>query len=104
MEAMKHQLNGILRSIESRGVSHLKALGVKNITAFSGGVDSSLATALVYQVFPQNSVACIGISPSLSQTQLLQARQVADSIGITLWEHQTSEGKHEKYIENKGQR
>jgi uncharacterized protein len=104
--SLKTKLEKVLRFVELKGVPNVSKSrgGVKNITAFSGGVDSSLAAALVQRVFPQNSVACIGISPSLSDVQLTQARQVAKAIGVELWEYQTTEGEHEEYVKNEGKR
>jgi pyridinium-3,5-biscarboxylic acid mononucleotide sulfurtransferase len=94
-----------------------------NIIAFSGGVDSSLAAALVYQTFqnhheyPSSSfpdlkdsphhrgsvLAVLGVSPSLPDRQLQLARNVASTIGIKLQEVKTTEGSDETYIANKGQ-
>lgn len=53
----------------------------KNIVAFSGGVDSSLVAALVHQTFPDNSLACVGVSAALPTAQLYLARSVASHIG-----------------------
>lgn len=53
----------------------------KNIVAFSGGVDSSLVAALVHEVFPGNTTACVGVSSALPEAQLHLARRVADHIG-----------------------
>ncbi|RLN89545.1 hypothetical protein BBJ28_00018059 [Nothophytophthora sp. Chile5] len=75
---------------------------VRNVVAFSGGVDSSLAAALVQQVFPTTSAACIGRSAALSATQLQQARDVAAHIGLPLWECRTEEAKLEGYVANQG--
>jgi uncharacterized protein len=77
-------------------------LPVNNVVAFSGGVDSSLAAALVYQVFPSTSAACIGRSAALSSVQLQQARNVAEHIGVPLWECETHESELEGYVANKG--
>ncbi|ETW01433.1 hypothetical protein, variant 2 [Aphanomyces invadans] len=74
-----------------------------NVVAYSGGVDSSLVAALVHRVFPENSIACLGVSAALSQDQLTLARDVATAIGIPLWETRTSEGEDPRYVENKGQ-
>ncbi|RLN86900.1 hypothetical protein BBJ28_00016552 [Nothophytophthora sp. Chile5] len=75
---------------------------VRNVVAFSGGVDSSLAAALVQQVFPTTSAACIGRSAALSAVQLQQARDVAAHIGLPLWECHTDEAKLEGYVANQG--
>ena len=47
---------------------------------------SSLVAKLVHMEFPQNSIACIGLSAALPKSQLAIARDVASSIGITLRE------------------
>ena len=74
----------------------------KNIIAYSGGVDSSVAAALVHRMFPENTIAVTGISPSLSKVQLNQARDVARVIGVQHVETETSEGEKDGYIANKG--
>uniref|UniRef100_K3W5K4 NAD/GMP synthase domain-containing protein n=1 Tax=Globisporangium ultimum (strain ATCC 200006 / CBS 805.95 / DAOM BR144) TaxID=431595 RepID=K3W5K4_GLOUD len=112
---MRAKVDALLRLVEARGCAapkmrtppHANAMEdllKTNIIAFSGGVDSSLAAKIVHQVFPQSSVACLGISPSLSKQQLEQAREVARHIRIPLWECYTTESQNEKYVENKGQR
>lgn len=83
-----------------------------NIIAFSGGVDSSLAAALVNHVFTNNSMdqnrfsgnvkAVIGVSSSLPQRQLDLARHIAEHIDIELMEVKTTEGTDETYIANEG--
>ncbi|CAI5719132.1 unnamed protein product [Hyaloperonospora brassicae] len=96
----------LLRLVASRGA---RALGAQctaqptnNVVAFSGGVDSSLAAALVHRVFPATSAACIGVSAALSEAQLQQARDVAAVIGVALWECGTNEGQVGTYVANKG--
>jgi uncharacterized protein (TIGR00268 family) len=88
----------ILNRVRSQGTNS----GL-NIVAFSGGVDSSLAAFFVHHAFPENSRACIGVSPSLSSIQLSSARSVADHIGIPLLEIETHEGKLRDYVANEGQ-
>ncbi|KAF0684557.1 Aste57867_23475 [Aphanomyces stellatus] len=73
-----------------------------NVVAYSGGVDSSLVAAIVHRVFPDNSIACLGVSAALPAEQLLVARGVAQHIGIPLWETPTTEGNDPRYVENKG--
>lgn len=75
---------------------------VDNIVAFSGGVDSSLAAALVHRAFPRSSAACLGVSAALPRSQLEQARGVATHIGIPLWETPTREAALEGYVANQG--
>jgi uncharacterized protein len=79
-----------------------------NIIAFSGGVDSSLAAALVHRIFHTgiesmgNLKAVIGVSNSLPQRQLDLARLVASKIDIDLMEVRTTEGDDANYVANQG--
>lgn len=82
-----------------------------NLIAFSGGVDSSLAAALVNYIFKHNIndslfngtvKAVIGVSSSLPQRQLDLARSIADHVNIELMEVKTTEGTDETYIANEG--
>ena len=45
-------------------------------------------------------VAAIGVSPALPAWQLANARDVAEVIGITLWEVPTAEGQVPEYVAN----
>ncbi len=51
----------LLNKIAKYGV--LPSVG-KNIIAYSGGIDSTVTAALVYRMFPQNTIAVTGISSS----------------------------------------
>jgi len=121
-------IRGFLPSIQSDEtalvdslLSHTASLvdiSASNIIAFSGGVDSSLAAALVHRTFhnmememnqsdsenEKGSVkAVLGVSHSLPQRQLDLAREVASFIGVELLEVKTTEGADETYISNQGQ-
>ncbi|KAG7394506.1 hypothetical protein PHYBOEH_005059 [Phytophthora boehmeriae] len=103
---MIQQVERLLGLVAARGArppSSLRtSVPISNVIAFSGGVDSSLAAALVHQVFPTTSAACIGLSAALPAVQLQQAREVARHIGVPLWECKTSEAEVEGYVENRG--
>lgn len=73
---MQNMMSSLRSRVLSAGVSE-----GKNIIAFSGGVDSSLVAALVHQAFPNNSLACVGVSAALPAAQLHLARSVANRIG-----------------------
>ncbi|KAG6587265.1 uncharacterized protein IUM83_02978 [Phytophthora cinnamomi] len=100
------KVDRLLQVVAARGAPASPLAGnlrpVNNIVAFSGGVDSSLAAALVFRVFPASSAACIGRSAALSAAQLQQARRVAAHIGVPLWECRTREAELEGYVANEG--
>ena len=88
LETKRDQLLGLLRRLESCAV------------AFSAGVDSAvLAKAATLALGPQ-TVAVTGVSPSLAEGELQQAREVARLIGIRHLEINTSELELPKYAEN----
>lgn len=73
--------------------------------AFSGGVDSSFLLAAANEVLgPQNVLACIGISPSLSQYQLNQARKMAALVSVRLLEIPLAEMDDPNYQANRADR
>jgi len=75
----------------------------RHITAFSGGVDSSLTLQLVSIAFPETSLAVIGVSAALPAEQLAIARDVARVVDVELLEVATDEGSKVDYVANKGQ-
>lgn len=78
---------------------------VKAAVAFSGGVDSTfLLKACVDTLGADNVLACIGISPSLAQHQLEQAREMAKLIGAKLVELTLDELNDPNYQANKADR
>lgn len=82
----------------------LKAYG-KTAIAFSGGVDSTfLLKAAVDTLGAGNVLACIGISPSLSQYQHARAREMARWIGVDLFEIPLDELNDPHYQANKADR
>ena len=82
----------------------LNSLG-KTVIAYSGGVDSTfLLKVAVDTLGPQNIIACIGISPSLSKTQKKQALDMAGIIGITPTQVKLYELDDTNYSANKADR
>ena len=77
----------------------------KVAVAFSGGVDSTfLLKAAVETLGANNVIACIGISASLAQHQLEQARDMAQLIGVELVEIPLDELDDPNYQVNKADR
>jgi uncharacterized protein len=70
------------------------------IVAFSGGVDSSLVALLAREGLASAAIAAIGVSPSLPETELVDARRTAMAIGIELWEVPTEEVQDARYAAN----
>ncbi|TYZ59023.1 hypothetical protein PybrP1_005248 [[Pythium] brassicae (nom. inval.)] len=106
---MKAAVDALVRRIDAHARVRLSApssstdaLGA-HVVAYSGGVDSSLAAALVHLAFPRSAVACLGVSPALSRQQLTQARAVASQLQLPLWEFETAEGANAEYVANRGE-
>jgi uncharacterized protein len=77
----------------------------KAAVAFSGGVDSTfLLKACVESLGVENVLACIGVSPSLAQHQLEQARAMAKLIVVELIELPLDELNDPNYQANKADR
>jgi uncharacterized protein (TIGR00268 family) len=76
-----------------------------HIIAFSGGIDSSLAAALVQKSARKDETvrAVLGVSPAVPAEQVSLAEEVADIIGVALEKVPTTESSDEMYIENSGQ-
>src|ERR687889_342785 len=76
--------------------------GVRRLgVAFSGGVDSSVLVALAVRALGVDRVVPIlGVSPSLSAEERLDAHQVAQAIGVAVVEVATYEGERAAYVAN----
>ncbi len=73
--------------------------------AYSGGIDSSVVAALVYQSQSTGETvqAVLGLSPAVPSDQVALAEHIAKVIGVPLEQIQTTEGSDAVYIENSGQ-
>jgi pyridinium-3,5-biscarboxylic acid mononucleotide sulfurtransferase len=75
------------------------------ITAFSGGVDSTLVAAVARRVLGKaNAPAVIGDSPSLPRYELEQARRIAKDMDLELIEVKPGEQDDAGYRANAGDR
>ena len=94
-----------IESIHTQILARIRRSGTSeglNLVAYSGGVDSTLTAHLVYTIFPENTLAMIGISASMPELQLSRARHLAEHIGLPLRELKTAEGRLTGYVENTG--
>jgi PP-loop superfamily ATP-utilizing enzyme len=91
-----------------------------HVIAFSGGIDSSVAAALVHRIGASASAspsqpllssgvygservtAVLGLSPAVPMDQRKLAEDVASIIGVTLEQVSTTEGTDEVYVANDG--
>lgn len=74
------------------------------IVAFSGGVDSTLVLAAAARVLGDRVLAVTGVSPSLAQAELADARALAARIGVRHREVATFEHLDPRYVANAGDR
>ena len=77
----------------------------KVVVAYSGGVDSTfLLKAAVDTLGTENVLACIGIGPSLPQSQYKQAIEMAKDMGANIETVEPDEMSDEAYLLNKADR
>lgn len=75
------------------------------LIAFSGGVDSTfLLKAAIDTLGSDKVLACVGISPSLSEYQRQQAKTLAKQFGVRLEEITLDEMQDPAYLANKADR
>lgn len=73
--------------------------------AFSGGVDSSVMTALAMRTLGADQVvAVLGVSPSLAESERVGAARTATALGVRLVEMATYELDDPRYVANAGNR
>lgn len=81
--------------------STLTSPNSSNVVAFSGGIDSSLASLLVFRT-SADSTAILGVGPAVPPSQIRLAREIAEDIGIPYREIETAEGSDPTYLKNAG--
>jgi pyridinium-3,5-biscarboxylic acid mononucleotide sulfurtransferase len=70
------------------------------LVAYSGGVDSTFVASVAREVLGDQAVAVTGISPSISQTERDEARDLAERIGIRHVTIDTQEMDDPGYVAN----
>lgn len=99
---MTNQVDALLRETRQLMGTNVP----QHLIAFSGGVDSSLAAALVQRMHQPGSErvqAVLGLSPAVPAEQVELAVRVADQLGVELIQVATTEGEDDTYLRNEGQ-
>jgi len=74
------------------------------IVAFSGGVDSTFVAAIAHDVLGQNARAITGVSPSVPEAEVTEAKALAAQIGIPHELIDTREIDDPDYVKNDADR
>ena len=74
------------------------------LVAFSGGVDSSVVAAIAHDALGEDAVACTARSETLPASELEDARQVAEEIGIRHDIVEFSELESDAFVRNDDKR
>jgi pyridinium-3,5-biscarboxylic acid mononucleotide sulfurtransferase len=91
MDDLDAKLDALRRDLEATG-------GV--MVAFSGGADSAFLLAAAGQALGDRAVAATGVSPSLAETELADARALAAELGLRHLVVPTHEGERPGYLRN----
>jgi uncharacterized protein len=91
MDELDGKLGVLRRELEATG-------GV--MVAFSGGADSTFLLAAAVQVLGERAVAATGVSPSLAERELADARALAAGLGARHLVVATHEGERPGYLRN----
>ena len=92
LEAKRHRLGGLLAGMG------------RTLVAYSGGVDSSLLLVEAHRVLGSDAVGIVARSPSLPESELAEALDVARRAGITVRVVTTNELGRPAYRANSGDR
>lgn len=74
------------------------------VVAFSGGVDSTFVAAAAFDALGDRALAVTGISPSIPDSEVVEAGELAGLIGIAHEGLETHEMDRHGYVENSPQR
>lgn len=70
------------------------------VVAFSGGVDSTYVAAAAFDALGARALAVTGVSPSIPETEVAEAQELAREIGIAHQLMATHEMERPGYVEN----
>ena len=70
------------------------------VVAFSGGVDSTFVAATAHDILGQRALAVTGVSPSVPQSEVAEAKALAEQIGIRHQLIDTREMDDPDYVKN----
>ena len=91
LDDLDAKLDDLRRQLEATG-------GV--MVAFSGGADSAFLLAAAGQALGDRAVAATGVSPSLAEAELADARALAAELGLRHLVVPTHEGERPGYLRN----
>jgi uncharacterized protein len=70
------------------------------LVAFSGGVDSAYLSAVAHDVLGDNAVAITAVSPAVPESEVGEAKELAQSIGIRHEVIESAEMESPEYVRN----
>jgi uncharacterized protein len=74
------------------------------LIAFSGGVDSTFLAKVAHDLLGKRALAVTSVSPSLPESELEEAKKIAEGIGVAHRLIETKEMDDPKFLENDYQR
>lgn len=80
-------------------LDEMRAFG-RLVVAFSGGVDSSVVAALAHRALGPEALAVTAVSETLPERELVEARAIAEEIGIAFQTMSFSELDDERFVAN----